>query len=146
MGGSVGNGVVPLPGVPARVFLESQDHQQDLIRELQIIEIGGTVDDGTVRVSQRLAQLISGVLSEYEAVRTATRDQALAALTRGDQVVTLQVPVFPGMAQALRRWLQLLEEADELCRAGELLLLAPRPEVRQLRRWYVEQLTHRIES
>ncbi len=140
---AVGNGVVPLPGVPARVFLDSQDHQQDLIRELQIIEIGGTVD---VRVSQRLAQLISGVLSEYEAVRTATRDQALAALTRGDHVVTLQVPVFPGMAQALRRWLQLLEEADELCRSGELLLLAPRPEVRQLRRWYVEQLTRRLES
>lgn len=139
------DGVV-LPDVPARVFLESQDHQQDLIRELQLIAIGGAVDDGTERVSQRLARLISGVLNEYESVRTATRDQAVAALNRGEHVVTLRVPVFPGMADALRHWLRLLEEADDLCREGELLLLAPSREVRQLRRWYVEQLTSRLEA
>lgn len=138
-------GVVRLPDVPARVFLESQDHQQDLIRELQLADIGGSASNGVERVSQRLARLIAGVLSDYQTVRSATRDQALAALARGEHVVTLDVPVVPGMHDALHRWLQLLEEADDLCRRGELLLLAPSPEVRRLRRWYVEQLTSRLQ-
>lgn len=138
-------GVLRLPDVPVQVFLESQDHQHELIRELQLIDIGGSVDDGAVHVSRRLARLISGVLADYQAVRSATREQALAAQGRGDHVVTLRVPVSGGMADALRRWLQLLEEADELCREGELLLLAPRPEVRQLRRWYVEQITAQLD-
>lgn len=136
---------VRLVDVPVSVFLESQDHQHELVRELQLIALAGGEEDQRVRVSDRLARLISGVLSEYRTVRSATREQALAAQARQEHVVTLQVPVAPGMADALRRWLQLLEEADELCREGELLLLAPRPEVRRLRRWYVEQITLRLE-
>lgn len=137
-------GVVRLPGVPARVFLESQDHQQDLIRELQLIEIGGGIDQETAHVSKRLARLIGEVLTDYSSVRSTTRSQAVDALAAGDHVVTLHVPVVPGMSDALRRWLQLLEEADELCEKGELLLVAPSPEVRRLRRWYVEQLTNQL--
>jgi hypothetical protein len=137
-------GVVRLPGVPAQVFLESQDHQQDLIRELQLIEIGGRIDQETAHVSKRLAHLIDEVLTDYSVVRSATRGQAVAALSRGEHVVTLHVPVVPGMSEALQRWLRLLEEADELCEKGELLLVAPSPEVRRLRRWYVEQLTNQL--
>lgn len=136
--------VVVLPGVPARVFLDSQDHQLDLIRELQLIELGGQVDEATAHVSQRLANLITEILSDYDVVRSATREQATAALSRGEHLVSLRIPVHPGMADALRRWLRLLEEADELCGRGELLLLAPSPEIRRLRRWYVEQLTERL--
>lgn len=136
--------VVTLADVPVRLFLDSQDHQHDLIRELQLIRIGGRLDDATSEMSQRLASLISQVLAVYADVRTSTREQALAALARGEDVVTLRVPIYPGMADALRHWLALLEEADALCRHGELLLLATTPDIRQLRRWYVEQLTSRI--
>lgn len=138
--------VICLPNVPVRLFLESQDHQHDLIRELQLIEIGGGIDQATTEVSQRLAHLITEVLASYDAVRSSTREQARAALIRNEHVVTLRVPVHPGMAAALRRWLKLLEQADQLCRHGELLLVASSPEVRRLRRWYVEQLTDQLES
>ncbi len=133
--------MIRLEGVPVALFLESQDHQHDLIRELQLIEIGGRLDPGTTEVSQRLARLIADILTRYRRVRTATRQQALAALDRGEAYVTLEVPVATGMAEALAEWLRLLEEADEVCHTGELLVLASRPEVRELRRWYVEQLT-----
>lgn len=138
--------VVVLERVPVRLFLESQDHQHDLIRELKLIEIGDRFDVATTEVSQRLAGLIADILSRYEPVRTATREQALAALDRGDEHVTLEVPVYPGMTEALRRWLALLDEADHLCRHGELLLLATRDEVRELRRWYVEQIVGRLDG
>lgn len=137
--------VIVLEDVPVTLFLESQDHQHDLIRELQLVEIGDRYDVATAQVSHQLAQLIEGILSAYQPVRSATRQQALAAFDRGVATITLEVPVRPGMADALRCWLQLLEQADELCERGELLLLAPRPEIRELRRWYVDQLTERLE-
>ena len=138
--------VVRLEGVPARLFLQSQDHQHDLIRELQLIELGDRFDLATSEVSRDLARLIAEILSRYGDVRSVTRDQALAALDRGDDLVTLEVPVRPGMADALRAWLGLLEQADRLCSGGELLLLASSPEVRALRAWYVDQLVARIDG
>lgn len=134
-----------LAHVPVRLFLESQDHQHDLIRELQLIDIGARFDVATTAVSKRLGNLIGDILSRYAAVRSATRAQATAALERGEEFVDLEVPVEEGMAEALREWLALLEEADRLCEGGELLLLASRPEVRDLRRRYVEEITARLE-
>ncbi|MBW3557636.1 MAG: hypothetical protein KY454_11955 [Actinobacteria bacterium] len=138
--------VLRLEAVPAALFLESQDHQHDLIRELQLIDIGDRFDLGTAEVSHRLARLIGDILTRYAPVRSATRLQAIAAVDRGEELVTLEVPIRPGMAEALTVWLRLLEEADDLCRKGELLLLATRPEVRDLRRWYVQELTTRLDD
>ena len=144
---AVSDGVrtIRLQGVPARVFLASQDHQHDLVRELTLIDFGDRFDLAAADVSVRLGRLISDILSRYRTVRSVTRRQAIAAVERGDDVVDLDVPVEPGMADALRDWLALLEEADERCRDGELLLLASTPDVRELRRWYVEQLTRHLD-
>lgn len=135
---------VRLENVPARLFLESQDHQHDLIRELQLIDTGRRSDIATTEVSHELARLIADILTRYRDVRTATRSQAIAALERGEATVTLEVPVRAGMASALKEWLALLDRADRACAEGELLLVAARPEVRQLRQWYVEELVARI--
>lgn len=135
---------VRLDGVPVRLFLESQDHQHDLIKELKLVEIGERFDLTARQTSHELAVLIAGILDRYADVRTATRRQALAAMQRGEEQVTLAVPVRPGMAQALRDWLKLLEQADRFCEQGELLTLAARPPVRALRRWYVEQITAQL--
>jgi len=129
---------VRIVGVPVRAFLESQDHQHDLIRELQLITIGAQFDVAKVEISHRVAKLVASIHERYESVRSATREQALAARARGDLLVDLDVPIVPDMAASLRHWLELLEEADELCRDGDLLLLATQPEIRDLRRWYVE--------
>lgn len=143
-GGATNPEAVRLEGVPVRTFLESQDHQHDLIRELQLIRLGGRFDPETAEVSKRLAGLISDLLHRYDGVRHATRDQMLAALDRGEQTASLDVPVYPEMTEALKTWLELLEEADRLCQHGELLLLAASPDVRALRRWYAKELTARI--
>ena len=136
---------VRLEGVPTRVFLESQDHQHDLIRELQLIDIGGRFDIVDPDVSQRLARVIADILARYGEVRAVTRRQALEALERGETAVTLDVPVRDGMTDALRTWLELLEEADRLALEGELLLVPAREEVRRLRRWYVDEIVSRLQ-
>ncbi|MBW3536229.1 MAG: hypothetical protein KY395_00480 [Actinobacteria bacterium] len=137
---------VRLENVPTQLFLESQDHQHDLIRELQLIEVGGRFDVSHTEISHELARLIADILTRYKDVRTVTRNQALAALERGEATVTLDVPVRDGMVKALTEWLALLDQADRLCADGELLLVAASPEVRQLRQWYVDELVARIPS
>lgn len=143
-GGATNQEAVRLEGVPVRTFLESQDHQHDLIRELQLIRIGERFDPATAEVSKRLAGLIADLLRRYDGVRHATRDQMLAALDRGEETAPLDVPVYPEMTEALQTWLELLEEADRLCQHGELLLLAASPDIRALRRWYATEVTARI--
>lgn len=133
-------GHVVVDGVPARLFLESQDHQQDLIREFVLIQFGHRFDVTTTEVPQRLARLIADIHSHYADVRGATRQQALEALDRGQEIVSMAVPVLPGMAGALRQWLELLEQADRWCQEGTMLTLAAPPEVRRLRRWYAGEL------
>lgn len=135
---------VVLPAVPVRLLLESQDHQHDLIRELRLIDLGERFDVTSADSPLDLARMINEILVRYGHVRAATREQAVAALNEGKEVVDLKVPVRHGMADALRRWLQLLEEADRFCDQGDLLTLAAPLAVRELRRWYVEQLTGRL--
>lgn len=147
-----GRGSTPVPeavrldDVPVRLFLESQDHQHDLIKELKLVELGDRFDLTAAEVSRELATLIDSILARYADVRMVTRRQALAALERGEDRTALVVPVRPGMAEALKEWLQLLEQADRFCEQGELLTLAARGEVRALRRWYVEEITKRLSA
>ena len=137
---------IRVEGVDARLFLESQDHQHDLIKEFKLIQIGERHDLTAASLSLELATLIEGILDRYADVRSVTRRQALAALDRGDDRVDLVVPVRPDMTEALRTWLRLLEEADRFCAEGELLTLAARPELRALRRWYAEAITRQLED
>src|SRR5688572_260942 len=136
--------VLTVEAVPARLFLESQDQQQELIRELRLIEIAERFDLTVRNVSRQLGMLISEILDAWDDVRASTRRQAVAALERGDEEVNLTIPVRPGLGEALRRWLALLDEADQFCRDGELLTLPPSDEVRQLRAWYVEEIVSRL--
>jgi hypothetical protein len=135
--------VVHLDGVPVRVFLESQDHQHDLVREFQLLQIGEQ-ELGLPEPPHELARLVADILSRYSDVRSTTREQAVDALRRGDETTTLVVPVRPGMAVALKEWLRLLDTADRICASGQLLLVASSAEVRDLRRWYVEQITAQL--
>lgn len=95
-------------------------------------------------VSANLARLIADILTRYRDVRTTTRNQALAALERGDDLVTLEIPIQDGMPDALVEWLTLLDEADRLSAEQELLLVPARDEVRRLRRWYVTEVVDRL--
>lgn len=131
---------VRLEGVPAALFVESQDHQEDVLRELTLIDFGKRFDLGRSEPPRRVANLIGDIHHQYADVRASTRQQAVDALARGEHAVELVVPVRPGMAAALQEWLRLVEAADALCAEGALLTLPARPEVRELRRWYAHSI------
>lgn len=139
-------GTIIVDAVPVRLFLESQDHQHDLIRELKLIEMADRFDLATRDVSRRLATFIGEILDAWDDVRSTTRQQALHARDQGDEHVALVIPVRPGLADALRTWVGLLDEADRFCNEGELLTVAASPEVRRLRHWYVERIVAELDT
>ena len=67
-----------------------------------------------------------------------------AAQARGERTVDLETKVPPAAAGAALDYLELLERADELCRAGVLLTSEPPPEVKSLRRWLVERMVAQL--
>ena len=129
---------IRLLGVPADVFIESQNHQHDLIRELVLIDMGSRFEIMSAGLSHELARLIRDVLNHYADFRSSTRQQALDALERGESSVDLVMHGGEDLVPALRRWLALVERADAVCAEGATLTLVARPAVRRLRRWYVD--------
>ena len=67
-----------------------------------------------------------------------------AAQARGQRTVELETTLPPAAAAGARSYLALLEQADELCRSGLLLIPEPPAHVRSLRRWFVEELAAQL--
>ena len=66
------------------------------------------------------------------------------ALARDEETVDLVYAVPPEAADAAIRLGTLLDEADEFCRAGELLTLATVPEGVAFRRWFLGEFVSQI--
>ena len=67
-----------------------------------------------------------------------------AALDRGDSEIDVRYDVPPEAADGALRLLVLLDEADDFCRAGDLLTLATLPETLDFRRWYLEEFIRQV--
>jgi anti-sigma regulatory factor (Ser/Thr protein kinase) len=128
-------------GVPVDAYLELQAHNDALFRELELVGIElASRDPGAAPVPAPLTGLLDRLYRPFRSQRDGYRDVVAAAQARGDQTVDLITRASPaGMASA-RSYLDLLEQADELCRAGVLLTPQPPARVRALRRWFVEEL------
>jgi hypothetical protein len=142
----VGLPVAFIRGVVVEQFLRSQDHQDDLLRELKLIQLGDRFELTDGDVEPHISTLVAAILDRYDSVRTTTRAQALAARDSRQPLVDLQVPLTPGIAEALLEWIGLVEAADELCAGGRLLTLPATEEVRQLRRRYVDEVLRQIDA
>jgi anti-sigma regulatory factor (Ser/Thr protein kinase) len=134
---------VRFPGVPVDGYLELQAHNDALFRELELISIELEGDDAA-RVAAPLADLVDQLYRGYRGQRDSYRDVVAAAQAAGQPVVDLETTATPAAATGARGYLELLERADELCRAGVLLTPEPSPQVRALRRWFVDQLAAQV--
>ena len=134
---------VRFPGVPVDGYLELQAHNDALFRELELISIELEGDDAA-RVAAPLAELVDQLYRRYRGQRDGYRDVVAAAQAAGQPFVELETTATAAAATGARGYLELLEHADELCRAGVLLTPEPSPQVRALRRWFVDQLAAQV--
>jgi hypothetical protein len=129
--------------VPVEGYLVLQAHNDALFRELELISI--ELETGAAgRVAPDLADLVEQLYSRFRGQRDSYRDVVAAAQARGEPTVDLEARVPATAAGAALGYLELLERADELCRAGVLLTPEPPAEVKALRRWFVEEMVAQL--
>jgi anti-sigma regulatory factor (Ser/Thr protein kinase) len=134
---------VRFPAVPVDGYLALQAHNDALFRELELISI--ELESGEPpRVVPPVAELVGQLYSRFRGQRDSYRDVVAAAQARGEPTVDLEAKVPPSAAGAALGYLELLERADELCRAGVLLTPEPPAEVKDLRRWFVEEMVAQL--
>jgi anti-sigma regulatory factor (Ser/Thr protein kinase) len=125
---------VCLLGLPVRVFVAAQDHHDGLLREFRLLAMSDDRPAGPPELTH---------LVELFGVRFASagrRPDVEAALEDGQDRIDLEFPVSPAAVATAHELAALLEQADDLCRAG-LLVSLPRPRVvREFGRWYLHQL------
>jgi len=102
------------------------------------------VQSGQAELGPRLAALMGEILEAYSPARDAVRDQAEAAQGQGRPVVDIEVDLPPEAATAVPRLVDLLEQADAMCREQQLLTMAAPPEVAEMRRWTADQVVAQV--
>jgi hypothetical protein len=92
---------------------------------------------GDVEVPARLTAVVEEMRGRFAGF-TLQPEAALAdAAARGVDVLDLEYRLPPEAIQAAADLGNLLDEADEFCRAGDLLTLASPPEALAFRRWFL---------
>jgi anti-sigma regulatory factor (Ser/Thr protein kinase) len=138
-----GTRAIHFPQVPVDGYLELQAHNDALFRELELIGI--ELDGGGAQVDQPLAELVEQLYRRFRGQRDSYREVVAAAKERGQRTVDLETTAPPGAVPAdSYHYLELLERADELCRRGVLLTPEAPPEVKALRRWFVEEMAAQL--
>ena len=128
-------------GVPVDGYLELQAHNDALFRELELVSIELEAGDDA---PSPLADLVDQLYRRFRGQRDSYRDVVAAAKARGQPTVDLETTARPDSAGPAWSYLELLEQADELCRSGLLLTPEPPEHVKVLRRWFVEEMVAQL--
>jgi anti-sigma regulatory factor (Ser/Thr protein kinase) len=135
---------VTLLGCPVHLVRAHDGHIAELIRELQLI----SADGGHPRAA-RLAHDLEEFVDRHATGWDAARLQAAEALRRGDEFVDVRIvaSVQPGgLRPGLARLRALLEEADAMAVAGELIALPASDEIWRLRDWMQAQMADQTDD
>ena len=135
---------VRLVGVPLRVRARLMQHLEGLQRELALVQIGGERGAGN-SLPRRLLELaveLETTYAPYRAQRARDMEDALAA---GAEFFDAEYPATPRSAAFIRHLSDVLEEADDFCRAEQHLLTLPATEeLVAFRRWIFGEILRQL--
>lgn len=122
--------VVDLARVPLQRIVDMRRHYHELRRELSLLSLAHQDD-------YPLAKDLTEVFRRFEqSIPSSVTTQINDALGRGEATVNLQVRVDPMSSTVIEQMLDLLDLADEFCRAKRLLSLARTSQQREFQQWY----------
>ena len=120
----------------SRLGLVQDDHLDELVRELQLLDPRTDEPD--------LAPVIRGLLDGQAQARHMGRRTAQDAAAEGRGQVTIEMLLPAPAAEQVERLDDAVAAADALCERARLLTLASPPEVRSLRAWMRDEV-HRAD-
>jgi hypothetical protein len=131
---------VELRGLPLKLHARAQEQGAAMQREFQLIVEQARLHAETVPA--RLLELSTQLSARYESFSDEQEQRIEDALDAGEpqlDLLTFQLPAHAG--EAAQQVSVVLDEADEYCRAGQLLTLATPPDLVVYRRWYLDNFT-----
>jgi len=131
---------VEIRGLPIDVQRRAQQQADELIRELTLVGEGLRQRGNVHELPSRLVELVEQLTHTYSAFTVEQEDQLADALDRGVPTVDLTYRLPASVTDAVQALSDILDEADDYCRAGEhLLTLATPPDLVAYRRWFLDE-------
>jgi hypothetical protein len=125
---------VVLVDFPLGAAQRAYQHREALLREFAIIAYSGGEN---AEIPKRLVDVATALDAHYAGKNPQADAVIDAASGRGARYVDLELVVPPRITDDTHELLPLLREADEYCRSGELLTLAPSDETRAFWTWFL---------
>ncbi len=125
---------VQLLQAPLIIWQRAAEHHDELMREMALLALSPTNQD----LPTRLLELVDVLGRQYGAAGTRPDEERDAAIAQGLDRVDLTYRVPRSSAGQAQRMRDLLEEAEEYCRA-DLLTLAQPQEQADFAHWYTDQ-------
>lgn len=129
--------------LPLEIYLEAEQHNDAVLRELDLIERSPRRGP---QVPPRLLELASELRAFFAAATTSTRAQVEEALRGNLELVDLEMDVPADGWHVLTEMAEQLDEVDQFCREGVLLTLAATPRQRRFRHWYAQQVASQAQG
>lgn len=134
---------VHLLGMSISAFRHTSAHHDELFREFALIH-GDRAEETNVPV--RLLALVEELDQRFGRFSAGPRAEIEAAAERGEESVDVTYRVPRETREALIRLSELLTRADEYCRQGELLTVAPPPTAVAFRNWFLREFVVQIDG
>lgn len=135
---------VHIVGMSLDSYRTSSAHHDELFREFALVV--ARPGEGGHEVPARLLALIERLNERFSSFTASPDAELQAAIERGDDSIDLTYRVPKATREAVIELADLLAAADEYCRNGALLTIAPPPEAVRFRDWYLDEFLAQIDG
>ena len=135
---------VRLLAMSVSAYRHSSAHHDELFREFALIH--GRDPSESHEVPRRLLALVEELDQRFGGFTSAAQSEIAAALERGDEAIDITYHVPPETREATMRLADLLARADDYCRQGELLTVAPPTDAVAFRDWFLGEFVAQIDG
>ena len=131
---------VQIIGLPTALQSEAQQHTDEITRELMLVAEQMRQKGDSDGLPVRFVELVSSLSGRYAMFTAEQEAQLSAAIAAGDPTVDLAYTVPVSAAAAAGELGRVLDEVDDYCLQGRLLLTlaTPAPLV-AYRQWFLDQ-------
>jgi anti-sigma regulatory factor (Ser/Thr protein kinase) len=121
-------------GIPVRDYITSSRHYRELRREIRLLALAHQDD---YPLAKNLADLFSAM--DQPARAQVGTQQIEAAFARGEETTDLELTLPRRIVERVDLFIEMLDLADEFCRAERLLSVARTPEERAFQTWFLRE-------
>jgi len=137
---------VRLLRMPIGLFLRARERHDELVRELTLMAMRENTPEQGPKLPPRLDELVEILGRRFGATTSRADPERDAAIARGDVTVDLTYHVPASLTTDIIALSELLDDADEFCRTGQLLTLPREPAIARFGHWYNGEFLRQLQG